>query len=157
MSKLKNWPVYLLAYSLWIISFLLWLWFILIGRNALLGLLQTYYLDGTFQVDKMVQLWDRVYLFSTGLAWLALMVITENSFRQGIKRGDLARRVGRIMGPEFLLIFAADAILAFLFGFESIPWSRWLVLLVELAAGAGLVWLAVNGPKPVKRSALKIE
>jgi hypothetical protein len=74
-----------------------------------------------------------------GLAWLAFMVLTEEYFRDGVRRRTLLRRVGRVAGPEILLLFFMDLSLALLRGLGG--WLRVLILAVELAAGLGLALL----------------
>jgi len=148
---IKKWSQYIVAYTMWIVSFLMWIYFILTSRYAILGLLQLYYVENDFQRKMELQLVDRVYVISTGIIWLILMIVVENTFRHGIVRGDLARRVGRVLAPEAILILLADAALAFLIGFDILPWSRWLLLVIELAASVSLLWLAINAPGPVRK------
>lgn len=146
MKKLQQWSGYLLAYTMWIVSFLLWLGFMLLGRDALLGVLGLYYIGESFQRRFQAQLVDRVFVFGTGLIWVILMILVENYFRTGVKKGDLGRRVGRVLGPQVLLIFLADAVKAIWVDPIPLPWIRWVLLAVELTVGVGTIYLSSRKP-----------
>lgn len=157
MAKIKNLTTYAIAYAMWIASFLLWVLFMFLSRTAILDILGTFYVQGgteigRFQRGKEVQFIDRAYLVGTGLIWLVLMIVVESYFRNGAEKGDLARRIGRIVGPELLLIFASDLTLAFVNGLGLLPWTRWLILLGELVLGGIGLWLAFKAAPPRKLS-----
>ena len=156
MSKMKDWSKYAAAYAAWIIAFFLWLWFLLVSWETVKGLM-LYFMGSSFQATKTQQFLERAYVFVIGIAWLAIMIVTESYFRHGIKKGDLARRVGRFMGVEVILIFIADFILAMLLGLNLIPWSRWLILLLELVAASGLIWIGFIRYKTVRPKTGNIE
>lgn len=142
MKKLINGlPQTIAAYGSWIVSFLLWVYFMFTSRTAILGLLTAYYIGNNFQRRMTAQLIDRVYLLFTGIIWLILMVAVENYFRRGIENGDLARRIGRILAPEMFLIVLAECMLAFLIGFAILPASRWLLIVLEVTGLVFSIWL----------------
>ncbi len=151
MDKAKTVYRYAFAYLMWIVSFILWVVFIFLSREAIVGLLSTYYYQDNFQRMKVIQFFNQAYPFLLSIAWLALMLITESYFRNGAKKNDLTRRVSWVIGPEILLIFISNFLQGFLLGYGSVPITFWLILFVELVAGVGLIWLAVKTPKPSRQ------
>lgn len=149
-SKLKLYAHYAAAYISWISSFLLWFWFIIIGRDALGGVLSVYYIQNKLSRRYISQFYDRVFLIVSAVIWVTLVVVVEEYLRRGIKKGDLFRRLGRVFAPIILCIFIADVTNAFLLGFQYLPWIRWLLLFVESVGIIGFSWLAIKGPAPVK-------
>jgi len=147
MKKFQQWSGYLLAYTMWIVSFLLWLGFMLLGRDALLGMLGIYFIGESFQRRLQAQFADRVFVFGTGLIWVILMIVVENYFRTGVKKGDLSRRLGRVLGPQVLLIFLADAVKAIWVDPIPLPWIRWVLLAIELTVGVGAIYLSSRKPR----------
>ncbi|HCE18557.1 MAG TPA: hypothetical protein DEQ80_11930, partial [Anaerolinea thermolimosa] len=105
-----------------------------------------YYIGESFQRRFQAQLVDRVFVFGTGLIWVILMILVENYFRTGVKKGDLGRRVGRVLGPQVLLIFLADAVKAIWVDPIPLPWMRWVLLAVELTVGVGTIYLSSRKP-----------
>lgn len=149
-SKLKLYTHYAVAYTSWITSFLLWFWFIIIGRDALSGVLNVYYIQNKLSRRYISQFYDRIFLIVSAVIWITLVVVVEEYLRRGIKKGDLFRRLGRVFAPIILCIFIADATNGFLLGFQYLPWIRWLLLIIELAGIIGFSWLATKGPVSVK-------
>lgn len=136
---------YAVAYATWIVSLLLWVWFMFLARDAITNLLRIYYYQNNFQHGKVIQFFMQGWVFVTGILWLILMVLVENYMREGVKKKHLAKRVGKIIAPELILIFLSDITLAFTQGFVNLPFLRWLILVVVLAAAVAMLWLARNG------------
>jgi hypothetical protein len=147
MLKAKIVSTYFAAYTMWLVSFFLWLWTMFIGRSLLMGMLATTVSPGATQQGRMVQLIDRFYLLFMGLAWLVLMIVVENYFRRGAQKGEVWRRIGKVIGPQLLLAFAVDLGLALFTGAASQPVTRWLILLLEFGLGVGLVILGMKAPR----------
>ncbi len=150
-SKLKRYAHYAVAYLAWIGSFLLWFWFVVIGRDALGGVLSAYYIQNKLSRRYIAQFSDRVFLIVSAVIWVILVVVVEEYLRRGIKKGDLFRRLGRVFTPILLCIFVADVTNAYLLGFQYLPAIRWLLLALELGSIIGFSWLAIKGPAPVKK------
>ena len=150
-SKIKLYAHYALAYLSWSGSFLLWFWFVIIGRDALGGVLGAFFIQNKLSRRYIAQFYDRVFLIVSAIIWVILVVVVEEYLRRGIKKGDLFRRLGRVFAPILLCILIADITNAFLLGFQYLPWIRWLLLMVELTGIVGFVWLAIKGPAPVKK------
>lgn len=138
---------YAVAYSTWVISLLLWVWFMFLARDAITSNLALYYYQDKFQRGKEIQFISQAWMFSTGIIWLIIMVVVENYLRVGVNKKDFIKRIGKVIAPEVLLIFLADLGLAFAQGLGQLPILRWLILLLELGAGIGLTWLAIKGWK----------
>jgi len=147
MSRVKLIANYALAYVMWIVSFLLWLWFMLLSREAIAGLLTNFYLNGSFSRMKAFQFFNQWYFYLMGLVWLIFMIGVENYFRQGIKKGNLLRRISQVIGPELFLLSITNLVRSFILAFTI--WD-WLILGLELILGAGLVWwtMKIKPPTP---------
>ncbi len=139
MTKLKLFANYALAYIMWIVSFLLWLSFMFLSREAITRLLTLYYLDGSFTRMKVLQFFNQGYFYILGLVGLVLMIIVENDFRVAVKKGTLYRRIARLIGPQLLLLGIANIGLAL---GRPTTILDWLFLFVELILGIGLIWLS---------------
>ncbi len=157
MNKL-NWKrllSYALAYVMWLASFLLWVVFMVRSKDAISGLLIRFYLpgqlEGTFQRTRVFQSFNQFYFYLGGLVWLVLMIVVENYFREGARRGSLIRRIGKIIGPEVLLLFVADLLRMFSTAFHVLDW---VLLASELIIGAGLVWISVKLKEPARATGL---
>ncbi len=154
MTKLKNWPKYALSYVSWIVSFLLWFWFIFKSREAISGLLTRYYLngplEGSFQRTKVFQFFNQGYFYVVGLIWLIMMIVVEQYFRDGVRKGNLNTRICQVIGPEMLLLFLSDIAHALV----ALPSALdWLVLVVEFILAVGMIGYAIKSkqaPKPVQ-------
>lgn len=142
MNKLKSFSGYAIAYLMWIVSFLLWLVFMLIGREMLNGMLGLYYIGESFQRVNSAKMFDRIFMLGTGLIWVVLMIAVENYFRRGVAAGDLWRRIGRVIGPQVLLIFVVDILKAVFVDPTPVYWLRWVICAAELIFGVGVVWLS---------------
>ena len=147
MLKTKTFSLYFVAYLMWIVSFLLWLWFMYLGRTLMTGVLTPLVMPGAVQQAKMVQLADRVYLLTVGLIWLVLMIVVESYFRHGVQKGELWRRIGRVFGPQVLLVFLVDLGLMLHYGVDIQPASRWLLLGVEIVLSVGFFTLGALAPR----------
>ncbi len=151
MNK-PNWkklPSYVLAYVMWLASFLLWVLFLFRSREAISGLLMRFYLpgslEGTFQRTRVFQSFNQFYFYLGGLVWLVLMIVVENYFREGARRGSLLKRIGKIIGPEVLLLFVFDLLRTVSAVFKPLDWAA---LVLELVIGAGLIWIAIKAKEP---------
>ncbi len=146
---------YVLAYVMWLASFLLWVLFLFRSREAISGLLMRFYLpgpiEGTFQRTRVFQSFNQFYFYLGGLVWLVLMIVVENYFREGAKRGSLIRRIGKVIGPEVLLIFISDLLRTVSSTFQALDW---VILAAELIVGAGLVWVSFKFKEPARPSGL---
>ena len=141
---------YVLAYIIWIFTLLLGILFIIISREDFLGASSTFYVRGSFTRVDRVAFYEKVFLVVLGLLWLGLMIVGEEYFRRGAQQGDLLRRIGEIVGPELLLLFAADLFLLWLQGSVGSNWLRWLILGFELIVGVVLLLYSfyLKPPKP---------
>jgi hypothetical protein len=88
--------------------------------------------------QMMIRFLDKTYLFILGLAWIILMVVVEEYFRTGVKKGVLIQRFALVFGIEMLLIFIFDFSL---WGLQNwmLATDRIFVLSFELLLGAGLL------------------
>jgi hypothetical protein len=144
MSKAKQIVGYALAYAMWLVSFFLWLWFMFLSREAISGLLTMHYLDGSLNKMKVFQFFNQWYFYLTGLVWLILMIVVENYLRQGVLKGDLLRRISKVIAPELILLAIANFARSFVLLFTAVDW---LILVIELVLGAALIfWLIKTKP-----------
>jgi hypothetical protein len=129
----------LLAYLIWILFLVLGVWFIIISRDGFLGAMSTFYVKTNLARSLQMRFIDRILVLALGLCWMTCMIVVEQYLRNGIKSNDLTVRIARVMGPEMLLIFAADLFLMWLQGASGSSWLRWFILAAELAVGILLV------------------
>ncbi len=130
----RRWMGYLLVYVMWLAILLLGIWFLLISRDALLGLADALMVDETTAHTWRLISLERFYLVGTGVVWLAVMVFSEAYLRRGVVRGQLVPRFSRIFGVVILLVFVADVTLFALQGLQG-GWLRWIIPVVEIALG----------------------
>ncbi len=133
---IKHWFGYVLAYVLWTINLAIGIFFIIISREFLLDFLGITYVGQNMARGYQVGFFDKVYLVALGLAWLIIMIVLEDDFKNSVTKGTLMRHFTRIAGPEFLLIFLANLGLLILQGINRAVWLQWLALLVELGLAA---------------------
>jgi hypothetical protein len=139
----------LLVYLLWAVVLGLGIWLLLLSRNAVLSLFSVLSTDVTTARQGKLETLDKFYVISAGLAWLALMVLTEFYFRNGARRGDLLYRFARILGVELLLLFVVDGVLLVIMGLGAATWLRWLILVAELALAVACLLFARPAPSPL--------
>ncbi|MBN2549681.1 MAG: hypothetical protein JXB15_11015 [Anaerolineales bacterium] len=72
------------------------------------------------------------------LILLIVLMYAESAFRKGTARGNLLQRIAGIYGPIILLIFLVDLVALNIRGWVG-TWVYWLVLVLELGAGVGLL------------------
>jgi hypothetical protein len=142
----KEWLQYVFAYVMWIVALLLGVWFLLTSRVWVRSALTLYYAGDSITRKMQVGLLDQVYFVIVGLAWLIMMIVSEQYFRKGIHRKDLLHRVSTIIAPELLLIALSDIFLMVVLGIYQQSWLFWLRLSVELIAGGMLFRLAILTP-----------
>mgnify|MGYP000521882533 CR=1 FL=1 len=139
--KIHSLSKYLLAYLLWVILLALGFLFNTLAQNAFeafLGMLTSQ--NNRFLFVRQMIVLDRVFAVLIWLVWLVMMIVSEESFRQGAKAGGLLKRFFRFAGPLLLGIFVADLYLLSVAGFSAAPWLRWVLLALELTLGAGFTW-----------------
>lgn len=156
---IKKWILYLLAYLIWLITMLLALWIFLLARDVLPNFLAVVF-ENTFEMNKLAGFLDRAIALVLGIAWLVVMIVSEETYRTGVINRKLGERSASIVGAEFLVVFILDFSLFLLVGTEylvvifrnfrqlilqggnSITWLSWIILSVELAVGLLLTWYA---------------
>jgi hypothetical protein len=132
---------YAVYFVSWVFSWLIFAYFLVIGRTVLMSILRSYWVQGRFNRDYAMNFIDRMYVLILGIAWVIFMLVVESYFRHGIKKNVLYQRIGKVLGPELLAIVLIDLLMIALTGVTTQPWSRWLLILLELFAGLGLVWV----------------
>jgi hypothetical protein len=145
MSKAKLFSQYAIAFIMWMVSFLLWLVFMFLSREAIAGLLIRYYLDGSLNKMKFFQFFNQWYFYLLGLAWLVLMIVVENYFRQGVIKKNLYRRISKVVGPEILLLAIINFVRSLTTSFTILDW---LITVLGLILGAALIWWAMKTKPP---------
>jgi hypothetical protein len=126
------------AYFLWFIVLALGTWLALLGREVFLGSAAKYYAGEIYARQTLVRFFDRAYVVVIGLAWLSLMIVSEELFRRRAAQGNLFPLFSFISGIELIVIFCLDLTLLFLQNWVIDP-LRLLILGVELIAGIGLI------------------
>ena len=135
IKKILN---YLTAYFLWIIVLIVALFFAIISQSTLQAIAAIYYIDDQFMREMLVRFLDKTYILILSLIWIILMVVTEHSFRTGVRDGKLLERFCLIFGIEVISIFIFDfALFAIQGWFLSI--TRIITLTLEILIGSGLL------------------
>lgn len=140
----KPWMSILLAYGMWVIFILLGVLFLVVSRNSLSTYLSMYYIQGNFQHGKEAAFINQAYFLVAALILIILMILVEEYFKNGARKGLLTRRIARVMGLQVLFIFGASTAGAVMLGFSP------LIILVsaaELALGLFLVWFGFKAPR----------
>jgi len=152
----KNWLYYLLAYGTWVIFILLGALFVILSRTALQVVLARYYVLGAFDRDMQAKLVDRVYLMALGFTWLILMILIEQYFRKGVQNGKTLVRIGRVLGPEVLLLAGVQLVYLILGGIQTLMWLSGGLLLIEFGIGFFLTWFGVSRKDAPPRPSAKV-
>lgn len=129
---------YVAAYVGWIANLGLALWFAYLCKTTLLGIFALFY-TGNLAYENAVIFIDRAFTILLGLGWLVFMIATEDYFRTGIEKEAQQKRFASVTGPLLVCIFVVDLTLAWIQGFGSGNWLRWLILAAELGIGIVLV------------------
>jgi hypothetical protein len=134
--KIKRiWLVYIFAYLMWVVSMLLGILFLVMGRTTFPVFLGSALAESAFDARQWAIAIDRIFTLVVGMALVVNMVAVESYFRAGVKPGDLTRRLARVFGIQLLLLFIADGAQQLMMISAFISWPRIAVLLLELAAG----------------------
>lgn len=132
---MRNFFKYVLTYSLWLINFGLAAWLAFITRTVLFAVPSLLFHPGNFQFPNRAQVMDKAFTILLGIGLLTFLVITQEYYLKGARKGDLIERFARITGPIFLGIFMVDSILFYMQGIDSSNWYRLLIILAELVLG----------------------
>ena len=82
---------------------------------------------------------DKVFTILLVIGLLTFLVITQEYYLKGVRKGDLLERFARVTGPRFLGIFIVDSILFYMQGIDLNNWYRLMIILAELVLGILLV------------------
>jgi hypothetical protein len=140
---------YVVAYALWIVDLGLTIWFIIISRSGLLGLLSLIYHYGDVRYNYVAGFIDKFFWITFGLGWLAFMIFSEGYFRVGVQKNVLLKRFARVTGSILLCIFAVNLILLWVKGVGQGSWLNWLILAAEL--GLGIILLVSANRKATSK------
>lgn len=130
----RSWLVYVGTYLAWAVVVALGFWLLILSRQVFLQVAARYVGDDIVR-GWQVRFYDKVFFIIVALFVLALFTLTEAYLRQGIKRRNVVQRFAKISSVELLLLFVLDVVLMLLYGFGASGWSRWLILMAELALG----------------------
>jgi hypothetical protein len=146
----KLWLQTILVYGMWLVFILLGIWILIIGRNDLSEWLSRYYIQDSFQRSKEAQFFNQAYFFVAGLILFILTIVVEEYFKHGVRKGQLGKRIAKVMGIEILCLCAASWVSAYLIGFSPLVWAT---LAAELLVGVGLIWFGVRKVKVAQNPA----
>ena len=104
----SEWGQYLLALLAWLAVSALCLWIVVVFRQALLSLMAAFYIGDSMSRAWRARFFDRVYVVVAGLSYLIFIVTIHEYLRFGANKGDLLRRVARVLGFEFLILVPID-------------------------------------------------
>ena len=149
--KIKSGAEQVLFYLFWLVTLALGAWFVIISREAFETYLGTYFIkeQGQFLLSRQARFWDLVFSVTLWILWFALMIITEEYYRRGMGKLLLWRRFAKVTGILLVLIFIVDFLQNLMLGISSVGWLRWLLTVIELLAGAVLIYLSRKKPASV--------
>jgi hypothetical protein len=136
---MRNFFKYVLTYSLWLINFGLTAWLAFITRTVLFAVPSLFFHPGNFQFPKRAEVMDKGFTILLGIGLLTFLVISQEYYLKGARKGDLIERFARFTGPIFLGIFIVDSILFYMQGIDANNWYRLMIILTELVLGILLV------------------
>lgn len=140
---LKNrWFGFISAYFFWAISLVLALWLLILVRNTFPSWISNGLFTNPALARQVATIFDRVIVLVGGCGWLAYLIIMEQYFRNGVTLGKLWQRIARVIGILLLLIFLADAGQVIKDQISLNIWFRWLLLVIELGLGLGLIYVS---------------
>jgi hypothetical protein len=154
MKKITRISQYIIAYASWAIFILLFLVILLLGRETWLAALRNYWARDNLARQYSINFLDRVFVLIVGITWLILMLVIESYFRNGITKGNLIHRVSTGLGYEILVIFLIHLAMTWMVGITAQPITRWIVLVLELVIGGGLI---ITSRKTAKKPTKKVE
>ena len=99
---------------------------------------------------------DRAYLMIVGFLWLVLMILVEEYFRRGVQNGRLLVRIGRVLGPEVLLLAAVQVGYILLGGIETLSWISGGLLALEFLIGLALTWFGASRMDSLPRPSARV-
>ena len=79
------------------------------------------------------------------------MILVEEYFRRGVQNGRLLVRIGRVLGPEVLLLAAVQVGYILLGGIETLSWISGGLLALEFLIGLALTWFDIVTSEPFDR------
>ena len=145
----KRWFGYISAYFFWAVSLALLTWFLILARNTLPAWVEVAISNNPTLARQLAVILDKVLILVGGIGWLVFLIVIEQYFRKGIARGKLWVRIARVLGILLILIFLVDGSQVLLSQILITMWTNWLILLLELALGVGLIYLSRrSGFKP---------
>lgn len=132
---------HVLVYVMWVVVLALGLWVLLLSRDVVVAVASALFVEESSARFWRITSVERFYILGAGLAWLALMILSEFYFRNGVRQGRLFVRFARVLGIELVILFVVDGVLYIAQGLPAEAWVRWLILGAELALGvASLVF-----------------
>ena len=141
---MRNFFKYVFTYSLWIIDFGLAAWLAFITRTVLFAVPSLFFHPGTLQFPKRAEVMDKVFTILLVIGLLTFLVITQEYYLNGARKGNLLERFARVTGPVFLGIFIVESILFFMQGIDLNNWYRLMIILAELVLGILLIIYSRN-------------
>jgi hypothetical protein len=147
----RRWLNYLAAYIGWAVCIILAIWTLLVWRNAFSAAISIFFIKGSDWRAIQSGFYDKVFLIIIGLLWLYFMIISEQYVRKGAAKRRLVKSLAWIFGLVITITFVGDFFLFILIGTNPLSWFRLLILVVELALGVGLLYLAINYQKVVPK------
>jgi hypothetical protein len=137
---------YVGAYAGWVAVSALGIWILLISRSTILGLATKYYINDMFMRQTLTRFLDKAYMVIGGLAWFAMVIIAEGSFRDGVSKRKVFKRFGLIFSIELLLVFCFDLTILSLQNWRMAG-GRLVILATELIVGIGLLFVRAKMEK----------
>jgi hypothetical protein len=136
--QLRKFSAYLSLYTALTGCFLLGAWFIWRSFNTLTYFLAERKLNASEITQSVVGRQSgfiaMAWIIIAGVVLLILIVFAESYFTTGITKGNLYKRMARILGLLLILIFIIDLTALSLKGWAA-NWLYWCIMAAELGGG----------------------
>mgnify|MGYP006296341387 CR=1 FL=1 len=101
----------IVAFLAWIVGALLIVWLFIVARNAILNVIDAFYVGESVWRARQLDVFDKFYALIGSAVGVFLIGAGGAYFRQAGNEPDTLRRVALILGPELLVIASFHAIL----------------------------------------------
>jgi len=157
MKNIRQYSVYLLAYTMWASCVAAGFWVVLRLREAMLSLIVIASLDRyeagvreRFYTTLQMRATDVWSYLLMGMILIVLIVVLETVFRVGAQKGQVWQRFSLVIGVELAVLFLSELSIALAAGaVQSMTWADFIVPIVYLIPAAlfGWLWNSIR-PKP---------
>ncbi|HEY9076319.1 MAG TPA: hypothetical protein VIO61_07235 [Anaerolineaceae bacterium] len=136
----SKWLYETIAILMWIGFLALGYWLVLLLRTDIQAVMLAVYVRDNIWRAKEAGFADKIVLAALVCIWITTGAFIEEYYRSGIKNKKILERIAKVSGITLLVTFVADLIAVLTIDQTRADLSRWLFIVLELAAGSGFIW-----------------